>query len=103
MSQVQTAERRHAALASVLAELHALETSLVPSSPLPVGGAAVVKAARRLNRAAGMLALSVLLDSALEHYRGSFENKAMFTPLVVSALTLAVSTHGTADKRREAP
>ncbi len=102
MNQVQTAERRHASLASVLAELHALETSLVPSPPLPVGGAAVVKAARRLNRAAGTLALSVLLDSALEHYRGSFENKAMFTPLVVSALMLTVSAHGTADKRREA-
>ena len=99
---MQTAEGRHAALASVLAELRALENSLVPSRPLPVGGAALVKAARRLNRAAGTLALSVLLDSAVEHYRGSFENKAMFTPLVVSALTLAVSAHGTADKRREA-
>ena len=38
-------------------------------------------AARRLNRAAGTLAVSVLADSAIEHYRGSFENKAMFTPL----------------------
>jgi hypothetical protein len=34
-----------------------------------------------------MLAVSVLADSAIEHYRGSFKNKAMFTPLVVSALT----------------
>ena len=39
----------------------------------------------------------MLADSAIEHYRGSFENKAMFTPLVVSALTLATSVHGTAD------
>lgn len=59
---------------------------------------AAVLAARRLNRAAGTLAASVLADSAVEHYRGSFENKAMFTPLVVSALTLATSVHGTSDK-----
>ena len=56
-----------------------------------------VLAARRLNRAAGTLAMSVLADSAVEHYRGSFKNKAMFTPLIVSALTLATSLHGTAD------
>lgn len=59
-------------------------------------------AARRLNRAAGVMALSVLLDSALEHYRGSFKNKTMVTPLVVGALALAVSVHGTADKRPRA-
>ena len=60
---------------------------------------ATVTAARRLNRAAGILATSVLADSGVEHYRGSFKNKAMFTPLVVSALTLATSIHGTADMR----
>ena len=67
-----------------------------------LGRPATVKAARRLNRAAGLLALSVLADSAVEHYRGSFKNKAMFTPLVVSALTLAMSAHGTSDSRRAA-
>jgi hypothetical protein len=46
-----------------------------------------------------VLATSVLADSAAEHYRGSFKNKAMYTPLVVSALTLAISIHGTADMR----
>ncbi len=60
---------------------------------------ATVTAARQLNRAAGTLAFSVLADSGVEHYRGSFKNKAMFTPLVVSALTLGMSLHGTADKR----
>ena len=60
---------------------------------------ATLRAARRLNRATGVLATSVLLDSAVEHYRGSFSNPAMFVPLVVSALTLGVSAHGTADKR----
>ena len=37
---------------------------------------------------------SVLADSAIEHYRGSFHNRAMYLPLAVSALTLAVSAHG---------
>jgi hypothetical protein len=60
---------------------------------------ATVVAARRLNRAAGILATSVLADSGVEHYRGSFKNKAMYTPLAVSALTLATSIHGTADMR----
>ncbi|MDA9411861.1 hypothetical protein [Bradyrhizobium sp. CCBAU 45384] len=58
-----------------------------------------VVAARRLNRAAGVLAASVLADSSVEHYRGSFKNKAMYTPLIVSASTLATSLHGTADAR----
>ena len=58
-----------------------------------------VRAARRLNRAAGTLAASVLADSAIEHYRGSFHNKAMFAPLVTSALSLVLSAHGVADKR----
>ena len=61
-----------------------------------------VRAARRLNRAAGLLACSVLADSAVEHYRGSFQNKAMFTPLLTSSLTIAVSAHGTADARPSA-
>ncbi|HEX7370016.1 MAG TPA: hypothetical protein VF284_07020 [Rhodanobacteraceae bacterium] len=63
---------------------------------------ATVKAARRLNRAAGLIATSTLLDSAVEHYRGTFHNKAMVTPLVVSALTIAVSAHGTSDTRNMA-
>jgi hypothetical protein len=52
-----------------------------------------------MNRVAGMLATSVLADSAIEHYRGSFHNKAMVTPLVTAALSLAASAHGSADRR----
>ncbi|WP_407157012.1 hypothetical protein [Bradyrhizobium sp. STM 3557] len=65
------------------------------------GGArpVTVSAARKLNTAAGTLAVSVLADSTVEHYRGSFKNKAMYAPLIVSALTLATSLHGTADMR----
>ena len=59
----------------------------------------MVGVARKLNTAAGTLAASVLADSAVEHYRGSFKNKAMYTPLLVSALTIATSLHGTADMR----
>lgn len=70
-----------------------------PSARLYLDRPATVRAARRLNRAAGLLALSVLADSAVEHYRGSFKNKAMFTPLVVSTLALAMSVHGTSDSR----
>jgi hypothetical protein len=58
-----------------------------------------VRAARRLNRAAGLLAASVLADSAIEHYRGAFKNKAMVTPLVTASLSLAVSAHGHTDRR----
>ncbi|MDJ0386929.1 hypothetical protein QMO56_02285 [Roseomonas sp. E05] len=69
----------------------------IPPSPA-IGRAARVRAARRLNRSAGLLAGSVLLDSALEHYRGSFRNPAMYTPLGVSALSLAASLHGKGDR-----
>ena len=41
-----------------------------------------------------MIAASVLADSAMEHYRGEFHNKAMWTPIVSAALSLAVSLHG---------
>jgi hypothetical protein len=54
---------------------------------------------RRLNSSAAVLAFSVLADSAIEHYRGSFHNRAMYGPLAVSALTLAGSIFGVADAR----
>jgi hypothetical protein len=56
-----------------------------------------VRAARRLNRAAGTIATSVLIDSAMEHYRGAFDNKAMYTPILLSALTILASLHGHKD------
>lgn len=69
---------------------------------VPRGSQAIIDTARRLNRASGLIATSTLLDSAIEHYRGSFHNKAMITPLVASALTIAVSVHGTGDRRSAA-
>jgi hypothetical protein len=62
-------------------------------------GRAAVHAARRMNRAAGVIAASVLADSAIEHYRGSFHNKAMVAPLVTATLSLAASLHGNADEQ----
>ncbi|MGB7020401.1 MAG: hypothetical protein WBD80_14545, partial [Xanthobacteraceae bacterium] len=56
-------------------------------------------AGRRLNGSAAMLAFSVLADSAVEHYRGSFQNRAMYTPLVAAALTLGASLFGVTDSR----
>jgi uncharacterized membrane protein YebE (DUF533 family) len=56
-------------------------------------------AGRQLNLGAALLSLSVLADSSVEHYRGSFQNRAMYVPLGVSALTLAASLFGVADTR----
>jgi hypothetical protein len=56
-------------------------------------------AGRRLNSSAAMLAFSVLADSAIEHYRGSFHNRAMYVPLAVSALALGGSLFGVSDAR----
>jgi hypothetical protein len=84
---------RRAVLADISAELDRL------SAAHSARTGATLRAARRLNRACGVLATSVLLDSVVEHYRGGFKNKAMITPLVVSALTLGISIHGHADRR----
>jgi hypothetical protein len=44
---------------------------------------------RLIAAGAAMVAASVLADSALEHYRGSFRNPAMWLPLVASSLSIA--------------
>jgi len=91
-----------AALGALAAGAGAFAWQRRPPARVPSSGAhdATVAAARRLNRAAGLIATSTLLDSGVEHYRGTFHNKAMLTPLVVSALTLAVSAHGIRDERK---
>jgi hypothetical protein len=70
-----------------------------PAPPAKIDPAAAVRAARRMNRAAGLIATSVLADSAVEHYRGSFHNKAMLTPLAIASLSMIVSAHGNSDTR----
>ena len=54
---------------------------------------------RQLNLSSALLALSVLADSGVEHYRGSFHNRAMYVPLAVAALTVGASVFGVADRR----
>jgi hypothetical protein len=60
---------------------------------------AVNTAARQLNLGAALLALAVLADSAVEHYRGSYHNRAMYAPLASATLALAGSLHGVLDRR----
>jgi hypothetical protein len=67
--------------------------------PVPALRREATRAARQTNLAAAVLALSVLADSGVEHYRGSFRNRAMFVPLGAAALTLAASLLGVADDR----
>ena len=61
-------------------------------------GPALDAAARQLNLGTALLALAVLADSAVEHYRGSFHNRAMYAPLASAALALGGSLHGTTDR-----
>ena len=72
-----------------------------PNARAPTGAAVQehVTAARSFNRSSSLLALSVLADSAVEHYRGSFENKAMYTPLLSATLSLFAGLHGGRDDR----
>ena len=51
-------------------------------------------ASRRLDQAAATLSASVLFDSAMEHYRGSFKNPVMYLPLAVSAIAIIASASG---------
>lgn len=73
------------------------EPAPLPDRSLTTNRAAA--AARRLNGSAVLLASSVLADSAVEHYRGAFENRSMYVPLVTATLTLGGSLFGLIDGR----
>ncbi len=60
---------------------------------------APVRVARRLGSSAAVLAGSVLGDSAVEHYRGSFHNRAMYVPLASAALALGAGLLASRDSR----
>ncbi|WP_246795035.1 hypothetical protein [Burkholderia perseverans] len=62
--------------------------------------ALAIDAARLLNRATLLLSASVLADSSVEHYRGTFHNPAMLTPLAAAMLSIAASLHGHGDDTR---
>ncbi len=55
--------------------------------------------ARDVSVAAAALCLAVLADSAVEHYRGSFENPGMIAPLLSSTLGLVVGLDAAAARR----
>lgn len=63
-----------------------------------------VRTARRMETGAATLALSVLADSALEHFRGGLYNPAMFVAPTAAACTLAsavaAARNPPADSRR---
>jgi hypothetical protein len=54
---------------------------------------------RALHAAAAGLCASVLLDSAVEHYRGAFENPGMLAPLAASTLGLLAGIDAARDSR----
>ncbi|MCC8405877.1 hypothetical protein LJ655_29165 [Paraburkholderia sp. MMS20-SJTN17] len=56
-----------------------------------------IDAARGFNHGSALLAFSVLADSAVEHYRGSFENRAMYAPLLSATCSLLAGLHGGRD------
>lgn len=58
-----------------------------------------IKVAQRLGLSAALLAGAVLTDSAIEHYRGSFQNRAMYTPLASAALTVGAGLLAMSDPR----
>ena len=58
---------------------------------------------RALHAAGAALAASVLADSAVEHYRGSFKNPGMYTPMISSALTLLAGGSGAAGHSGRGP
>lgn len=65
-----------------------------PAAAGPSGAHELPSSARALEGSAALLAVSVLADSAVEHYRGSFKNPGMFAPLISSALTLLAGAEG---------
>ncbi|PTM86949.1 hypothetical protein [Mycoplana dimorpha] len=89
------------ALVADIGRLEALSRIALQKSRLGARDTEFLDIGRQLNGAAAILALSVLCDSAVEHYRGSFHNRAMYMPLIVSALTLGASLSGIASARAE--
>ncbi|HEX3699864.1 MAG TPA: hypothetical protein VHV27_04240 [Phenylobacterium sp.] len=71
-----------------------------PGAARPDAAPASIPEAGGFLAAAALLALSVLADSGVEHYRGSYRNPGMYTPLVVSAVTALAATGDLARPRR---
>jgi hypothetical protein len=83
-----------AVLASVCLTALALIAEGSLARPRPRGKSPRSAEVRDLHASAAALCGSVLADSAVEHYRGGFENPGMFAALAVSALGLAAGADG---------
>jgi hypothetical protein len=59
----------------------------------PKGGDKRHRAAQAMGTGAAILCVSVALDSALEHYRGSFKDRAMFVGPTMALLGLGAATY----------
>ncbi len=82
-------------LDEVSARADALVRRRAERRPLPGGlRATAVSEARELHVGSAMLAGSVLFDSAIEHYRGSFKNPTMWLALATAATSLAAGIDG---------
>jgi hypothetical protein len=79
-----------------LASATAIDAVFSRPKPRPVPAPKPVRSAesRGLHGTAALLSLSVLADSAIEHYRGGFKNPGMYTPLVASGLGVAAGLGG---------
>jgi hypothetical protein len=78
------------AVAGLLAAGVVLSRKLAP--PAPSGSAA--SGARLQLAGSTVLATSVLFDSSISHYRGSFHRRLMFMPPPVAGLTLGAAGYG---------
>jgi hypothetical protein len=87
-----TEPRRAQGNASPVLAPHDRTTIAQPTRPNSAG--------RRFDLGAALLALAVLGDSAIEHYRGSFQNRAMYAPLAAASLTLLASAFGWSDRKQ---
>ncbi len=84
-------------------DAEAIETRTSQRSATPSRAArASFKASRLLNTAAATLAAGVLTDSATEHYRAGFYNRAMFIAPIVSAAVMVTATVPASSTRRRA-
>jgi hypothetical protein len=101
MSRALAAQRQQAALASLGTLAREVNRKYAVRSPQVSRREATRRNAtgRKLNLGCALLSLSVLADSGIEHYRGSFQNRAMYVPLAVATLTLAASAFGVIDSR----